>query len=65
MSNFGCGVNSNIAAMVADPEDLIHGRDGGATGDVNAAAKAVLFYRSAPPTGSKGLQDVNTKQGNQ
>jgi pilus assembly protein CpaD len=65
MSNFGCGVNSNIAAMVADPEDLIHGRDGGATGDVNAAAKAVLYYRSAPPTGSKGLQDVNTKQGNQ
>ena len=63
MSNFGCGVNSNIAAMVADPEDLIHGRDGTATVDVDAAAKAVILYRSTPPSGSKGLQNVNTKQG--
>jgi pilus assembly protein CpaD len=61
MSNFGCGVNSNIAAMVANPEDLIHGREGASTGDVNAAAKAVIFYRSAPPSGSKGLQNIDTK----
>ena len=60
MSNFGCGVNTNIAAMIANPEDLIHGREAGTT-DVDAAAKAVLFYRSAPPSGSKGLTDVNTK----
>jgi pilus assembly protein CpaD len=63
MSNFGCGVNSNIAAMVANPEDLIHGRDSTATEDVNEAAKAVILYRSTPPSGSKGLQNVNTKQG--
>ena len=25
MSNFGCAVNSNLAAMVANPEDLVHG----------------------------------------
>ena len=62
MSNFGCGVNTNIAAMVANPEDLIHGREAGTT-DVDAAAKAVLFYRSSPPSGSKGLTDVNTKSG--
>jgi pilus assembly protein CpaD len=61
MSNFGCGVNSNIAAMIANPEDLIHGREGAGTGDVNAAAKAVIFYRSAPPSGSKGLQSIDTK----
>ena len=63
MSNYGCGVNSNLAAMVANPEDLIYGREGAATGDVNAAAKAVLFYRSTPPSGTKGLQNVNTKSG--
>ncbi len=63
MSNFGCGLNSNIAAMVADPEDLIHGRDGAVTEDVNEAAKAVMFYRSTPPSGTKGLQNVNTKSG--
>ncbi len=25
--NYGCGVNSNLAAMVADPEDLVRGRE--------------------------------------
>ena len=61
MSNFGCGVNSNLAAMIANPEDLIHGRDPGATGDVNTAAKAVILYRSTPPSGGKGLQVMSTK----
>jgi pilus assembly protein CpaD len=61
MSNFGCAVNSNIAAMVANPEDLLHGREGTGVGDTTTAAKAVQFYRSAPPTGSKGLQDVSPK----
>lgn len=64
VSNFGCGVNSNMAAMVANPEDLIHGRE--ATGvDVNAAARAVQYYRSTPPSGTKGLQDITTKGGSQ
>ena len=64
MSNFGCGVNANIAAMVANPEDLIHGREGAGTGDVRAAAKAVQYYRSQAPSGSKGLSDVSTKKDN-
>jgi pilus assembly protein CpaD len=25
--NYGCAVNSNLAAMVADPEDLVRGRE--------------------------------------
>jgi len=61
MSNYGCSVNSNIAAMIANPEDLIHGREASGTGDVNTAAKAVILYRSTPPTGSKGLQSTTTK----
>lgn len=64
MSNFGCGVNTNIAAMVANPEDLIHGREGAGTGDVRAAAKAVQFYRSQAPSGAKGLSDISTKKDN-
>jgi pilus assembly protein CpaD len=64
MSNFGCAVNTNIAAMIANPEDLIHGREGMATTDVDAASKGVLLYRSQPPSGKKGLPEVNTKQGN-
>ena len=64
MSNYGCGVNTNIAAMVANPEDLIHGREGAVTGDVRAAAKAVQFYRSQAPSGTKGLSDISTKKDN-
>lgn len=63
-SNYGCAVDSNLAAMVANPEDLVHGREAGTT-DVDTAAKAVMFYRSSPPTGTKGLQNINTKTGNQ
>ena len=61
MSNFGCAVNSNLAAMVANPEDLVHGREGTGIGDTTTAAKAVQLYRTTPPTGTKGLQDINTK----
>jgi pilus assembly protein CpaD len=62
MSNFGCGVNANLAAMVANPEDLVHGREGTGIGDPMTGAKAVNAYRSAAPTGNKGLQDINTQK---
>lgn len=61
MSNFGCGVNANLAAMVANPEDLVHGREGAAF-STTAGTKAVVFYRSTPPSGTKGLMDVSTKK---
>jgi len=63
MSNYGCGVNSNIAAMVANPEDLLHGRESTAVTDTVVATKAVDMYRSAPPTGRSGLMDVSPKGG--
>lgn len=61
MSNFGCSVNSNLAAMVANPEDLIHGRESGGIGNTDTATKAVDTYRKKAPTGSGGLQAVSTK----
>ena len=64
MPNFGCGVNSNIAAMVADPQDLVHGREGNSVGDAMTSAKAVGVYRRAEPTGKQGLQEVSTKRDN-
>ena len=63
LPNFGCGVNANLAAMVASPEDLVHGRTGGSVSDVTTGTKAVSFYRSSEPTGTKGLKDISTKQG--
>lgn len=62
MSNFGCGVNSNLAAMVANPEDLIHGQDDSGVGDTRTATKAVESYRKAVPTGTQGLKDISTKK---
>ena len=68
MSNFGCGVSTNLAAMVADPQDLIHGRAGDPASDAVAGAKAILMYRGWPLTGviegqaKRPLYDVNTKK---
>ena len=62
MSNYGCGVNSDLAAQVANPTDLLYGREGSAVTDAQTGSKAVQFYRMSPPTGAKGLQDISTKK---
>jgi pilus assembly protein CpaD len=59
-SNHGCAVNGNLAVMVANPEDLIHGREGDPYVDAAAASRGISVYYSTPPTGKKGLQDVKT-----
>jgi pilus assembly protein CpaD len=68
MSNHGCANNANLAAMVADPQDLIRGREGDAGTDARVAIKAVRAYRDAEPTGKAGLargsSSVNTRGGN-
>lgn len=61
-SNYGCAVNSNIAAMVANPEDLLFGRDASGLSDARTATKPVSVYRNTPPTGTKGLMDISTKK---
>jgi pilus assembly protein CpaD len=63
MSNFGCSVNSNLAAMVADPQDLVHGREGSGVVDPATASRAVRSYRTTKPTGEGGLKDISTKGG--
>jgi pilus assembly protein CpaD len=62
MSNYGCGVNGNLAAMVADPQDLVWGREAGSVVDATVANRAIQMYRTTPPTGTKGLQEINTKE---
>lgn len=51
MSNYGCAYNTNLAAMVANPEDLLHGREGSAAIDASTGAKAIQMYRNWPLTG--------------
>lgn len=57
----GCAVNSNYAAMVADPVDLIHGREGSGLTNPDTVTKALDSYRDTKPTGAKKLQKIDTK----
>jgi len=62
-SNYGCAVNSNMAAMVADPEHLLHGARGSGETVVMSSSKAIDSYREAKPTGEKGLKETSTESG--
>ncbi|MBB3989000.1 CpaD family pilus assembly lipoprotein [Croceicoccus naphthovorans] len=48
---YGCAVNGNLAAMIADPEDLLRGQRGTGETVVMTNTKAIDAYRSAEPTG--------------
>lgn len=48
-SNYGCGVNGNLAAMIADPRDLVFGRGSTGTTDVTMSSKAIKSYRDKVP----------------
>jgi pilus assembly protein CpaD len=56
---YGCAVNSNLAAMVANPEDLLEGQTGSGETVVATGTRAIQTYREATPTGAQGLQDAN------
>jgi pilus assembly protein CpaD len=61
-SNYGCAVNSNLAAMIADPNDLVLGQAGSVYGDADTSTKALRVWRQTEPTGKKGLStDVSTR----
>ena len=53
-SNQGCSVNSNLAAMIARPQDLVLGQVGAAATDPAAATKAIDAFRKATPSGGGG-----------
>jgi pilus assembly protein CpaD len=44
-SNYGCATNSNLAAMIADPEDLVRGRENKKL-DSNSGKNAVNAYKT-------------------
>ena len=59
-SNYGCATNANLAAMIANPEDLIHGRSGTVNGSGATAGRAIRGYREGQPTGRQGLTATTT-----
>lgn len=56
-SDFGCAVKSNLAAMVADPMDLVRAKEGGGT-DAFVAQKAIRSWRDMPNTAREGLEKI-------
>ena len=62
-SNYGCAVNSNLAAMIANPADLVLGQSG--TMDASAGARAVKAYRDRPQTGAGGQVKPESPGGKQ
>jgi len=57
--NYGCATNSNLAAMIADPLDLLHGKSSDVT-DTISASRAIKAWREAEPTSK--LWTTTTKE---
>lgn len=53
-SNHGCATNATLAAMVADPMDLVRGASRSGVYDPDQATKAIDIYRKAAPSGGGG-----------
>ena len=47
-TNYGCAVNSNLAAMMADPEHLVKGQTGSGQTTIVSATKAIDAFRERP-----------------
>ncbi|MFO6430380.1 CpaD family pilus assembly protein [Erythrobacter sp. W302b] len=61
--NYGCAINSNLAAMVADPQDLLEGKKNDGETVIATSNKAISTYREMEPTGKSGLKDAGTAAG--
>lgn len=57
-ANFGCGVNSNWAAMVANPEDLVRGQTTDSDLRTATSNRAISAYRDKAPSGAGDLKQI-------
>lgn len=60
-TNYGCAINSNLAAMIANPDDLVRGQDASGRDTSVTAGRAIRTYRERTPTGSQPLPSVTTR----
>ena len=60
---YGCATNSNLAAMIADPQDLLEGKASDGTTTISTSTKAINTYRDAEPSGAGGLQSATSTEG--
>jgi pilus assembly protein CpaD len=52
--NYGCATNGNLAAMIADPMDLVRGQTSEGGIDAATYSKTVKVFRDRKPTGVDG-----------
>lgn len=62
-SNFGCATNANLAAMIANPDDLVAGREGSVSSSAATAGRAIRVYRQNGATGTNALRSESTRSG--
>ena len=60
-SNYGCASMTNLAAMIANPQDLIEGRQSSPASDAMLSVKAIKTYRDAAATGAEPLKAESSK----
>lgn len=60
-TNYGCATNANLAAMIADPNDLVRGQSDSGNGAANTATRAIRVYRQRVPSGQQGLPAATTR----
>jgi pilus assembly protein CpaD len=63
-TNYGCATNANLAAMIADPNDLVVGSSNSGNGAANTATRAIRVYRERAPSGTQALPAATTRGGN-
>lgn len=62
--NYGCATNGNLAAMVADPEDLLQGRPGATDTYINTAGTPIKAYATQVGTKVNQAQSGGASGGN-
>jgi pilus assembly protein CpaD len=62
-TNFGCALNGNLAAMVANPEDLVRGSDAKGQTTIMSSNKAIDIYRQTAPSGGGGTVKSTSSKG--
>jgi len=50
-----------MAAMIANPQDLVEGHAYDRTADAQLSVKAIKTYRDAVATGAGGIKEVSSK----
>lgn len=60
---YGCAINGNLAAMVANPEDLLTGQKGTGETTIMSSTKAITTFREKANTGAGELKATSTGGG--